>query len=182
MSCEDEQSLAEEGTGVLDPACLPSDALCWLTAELLRKGQLFFLKDVKQLLSTPGCGQRTLGKPLKWLAEGGGGGGRKALSCTCDAHQGSVWTQPLHSAKKQPRARLRMSPVVLLTLCSCPRHWLLTACPCPARALPAAPSLLHLLHRAQQPLLLSTCSSPSTHSSSLHCPLPAKPNSLSKIN
>lgn len=144
MSCEDEQSLAEEGTGVLDPACLPSDALCWLTAELLRKGQLFFLKDVKQLLSTPGCGQRTLGKPLKWLAEGGGGG-RKAFSCTCDAHQGSVWTQPLHSAKKTAPGETEdeSSGVAhpLLMSQTLAAHSLPVPCPCPACSTkPPAPS------------------------------------------
>lgn len=165
MSCEDEQSLAEEGTGVLDPALLPSDVLCCLTAELLRKGQLSFLRDVKQLLSTPGHEQRTLGEPLQWLAEGGGGGGgRKALSCTRNAHQGSVCTQPLHSAVKQPQARLMMSPVVLLTLCSCPRDWLPMPCPCPARALPV-PCLQH------QP----SCTFSTAHNSHLSLP-PALPH------
>lgn len=61
MSREEEQSLAEESTGVLDPTCLPSDALCCLTAELLRKGHLSFLKGVKQLLSTPGLGREAWG-------------------------------------------------------------------------------------------------------------------------
>lgn len=139
MGCEDEQSLAEEGTGVLDPAYLPSDALCCLTAELLRKRQLSFLRDVKQLLSTPGHGQRTVGKPLQWLAEGARG--RKALSCTCNAHQGSVCTQCHETAPGKADDESSGVAHPLFMSQSLAAHALPMPCPCPPCSTnPPAPS------------------------------------------